>query len=316
MKKITLVLKSLTLIFFLIITGKVFSQSTATYTITFTSTWDSVTNDPIHGNSLVNLPANAHWSDLVGVTHNSAITLLEMGNLASLGVKNVAEAGVNIEIMNEVQAFIGSGNANQFLQASFDQFAPRTSATLNNITVSETYPLLSLVSMIAPSPDWMIAINSVNLREGGLWTNEIIIPLFPYDAGTDSGSMYTSADQPTLPNPEPISVLVNQGPFNAKPIGTLTITLNEVLSLDNQENTKVVVSPNPSNGIIKIKTSSANKLKEALVFDILGKQVATVNNKSLESSFNLNLTTLNKGIYVLKMQFENNVISSRKIVIH
>src|SRR5690606_14708414 len=118
---------------------KTYTQSTASYTITFTSTWNSVENDPINGNSIVDLPGNAHWSDLVGVTHNSSITLLEMGNLASLGVKNVAEIGNNVEIMNEVQTFIGSGNANQYLQASFNQFAPRTSATLSNIIVSEDY---------------------------------------------------------------------------------------------------------------------------------------------------------------------------------
>lgn len=316
MKKITLVLKSLILIFAFLTLGKTFSQSTASYNITFTSDWENEVVDPINGNSTATIPGNAHWSNLVGATHNSNYTLVEMGTQASTGVKNVAELGDNDVLFSEVTTQIMNNNANQWLQEPFSPFDNISAATLSGVVVSSDYPLLSLVSMIAPSPDWMIAINSINLRDGNSWNNEIIIPLFPYDAGTDSGTMYTSTDQPTLPNPESISSLINQSPFNAKPIGTLTISLNEVLSLDNDEFTKVVVSPNPSNGIIKIKTSSANKLKEALVFDILGKQVATVTNKSLEPSLNLNLTALNKGIYVLKMQFKNNVISSRKIVIN
>lgn len=317
MKNYTLQFKSFMFFIAILQIGTVFSQSIASYDITFTSDWENEIVDPVNGNSTTAIPGNAHWSNLVGATHNSNYVLVEMGTLASTGVKNVAETGNNDALMAEVQNEINNtGNANQWLQEPMAPFDNISSATLSGIVVSSDFPLLSLVSMIAPSPDWMIAINSINLRDGSSWSNELIIPLFPYDAGTDSGSMYTSADQPTLPNPEPISALINQTPFNAKPIGTITITLNQVLSIDEQDIKKVIVSPNPSNGLIKINSSSARILKEALIFDVLGKQVTTINNTSLESSLNLDLRDLNKGVYILKMLFEDNTLLSKKIVLH
>ena len=317
MKNVALSFKSF--IFFVIVLqiGTVFSQSTASYDITFTSDWENEIVDPIHGNSTAAIPGNAHWSNLVGATHNSNYTLVEMGSLASPGVKNVAEAGNNTALMAEVLNEVNTtGNAYQWLQEPFSPFDNISSATLSGVVVSSDFPLLSLVSMIAPSPDWMIAINSINLRDGGSWNNEIVIPLFPYDAGTDSGMMYTSANQPTQPSAEPISVLINVGPFNAKPIGTLTISLNEVLSIDDQDITKVLIFPNPSNGLIKISTSPINVLKEALVFDVLGKQVATINNKNLDPSLNLDLTALNKGVYLVRLELKDGSQSTKRLVLN
>ena len=316
MKNFTLQLKSLILLAAAFQISTAFSQATASYNITFSSVWENETIDPINGNSTTSVPGNAHWSNLVGATHNSSYTMVEMGSLASTGIKDVAERGVNTALMAEVMNQVNTiGNADQWLQESFSPFAAISSASINGIVVSSDFPLLSLVSMIAPSPDWMIAINSVNLREGGTWTNEIIIPLFPYDAGTDSGTTYTSGDQPTVPA-QPISIIVNQSPFNAKPIGTITITLDQVLSVENQNLSKVTLSPNPSNGLIQINTSNANILKEASVFDVLGKQVAAIRNSKLDSNFNMDLTALNNGIYLVRMELEDGSMSTKRIVLN
>ena len=317
MKNFTLPLKSFIFLITIFQITIVFSQSTASYTITFTSVWENEIVDPIHGNSTATIPINAHWSNLVGATHNSNYTLVEMGTLASTGVKNVAETGNNTVLMSEVMHQVHTtGHAYQWLQEPFSPFNNISTATLNDVVVTSDFPLLSLVSMIAPSPDWMIAINSINLRDNGSWSNDIVIPLFPYDAGTDSGSMYTSANLPTSPNPEPISALINEGPFNAKPIGTLTITLNEVLSLDKQEITKVIIAPNPSAGVIKITTSNSNILKEVIVFDILGKKVLTFSNKNQVSNSKINLSHLNKGIYVVRLQLKDGSLSTKRLVLN
>jgi hypothetical protein len=316
MKNFTVILKSLLIVILLLQPVRVFSQSTASYTINFSSNWESETLDPVLGNSTVAIPGNAHWSNFVGATHNSNYTLVEMGTLASIGVKNVAELGNNNALFSEVNTQITNGTADQWLQESFSPFDNISVATLNDVVVNSDFPLLSLVSMIAPSPDWMIAINSVNLREGGSWNPNISIPLFPYDAGTDSGVSYTSSDQPTMPNPEPISVLINQGPFNAKPIGTLTISLNEVLNIVDQDFTEVNIYPNPSKGIVKITSSKAYILKEVFVFDILGKRILSFINQHLDSNLTLDLSTLNKGIYVLRIELQDGSHSTKRIVIN
>lgn len=315
MKTTTLALKFLIFVLVFPSFNRLFAQSTASYTITFNSVWDSETNDPINGNSTVSLPGNAHWSDLVGATHNADAVLLQMGSPASLGVKNVAELGSNTAIMNEVQGFINGGSADQFLQAPFQDFAPRTSAVLMEIEVSSDYPLLSLLSMIAPSPDWMIAVNSVNLRDENGWKNEIVIDLFPYDAGTDSGTTYTASNQVTNPV-QPITSLVNVSPFNDKPIGTLTISFNETLSIATNDFNQVNIFPNPTEGIITIHTSNDNHLKMASVYDILGKQVAIFSNETSENLLNWNLESLNSGIYLVRLTLADGSGSTKKIIVN
>ncbi|MCZ6595238.1 MAG: hypothetical protein O6943_10045, partial [Bacteroidetes bacterium] len=46
-----------------------FAQSEATYSVTFTSNWTQTA----HPHSSGNLPGNAHWSKLVGATHNDQV---------------------------------------------------------------------------------------------------------------------------------------------------------------------------------------------------------------------------------------------------
>ncbi len=309
--------RKLTYITFFIVfhtTLQTYAQSTAEYIITFNSVWESTAVDPINGNSTAAIPGNAHWSNLVGTTHNSNYTMVEMGTLASLGIKDVAERGLNNNLLAEINLQISNGNANQWLQESFSPFAAVSSATLNNVIVSSDFPLLSLVSMIAPSPDWMIAINAINLRDGNIWRDEIIIPLFPYDAGTDSGTTYGAADSPTNPA-EPIGILINDGQFNANPIGTMSINLNQVLHIDENEIDNVLLHPNPTHGMLQISTSNNNALKKASVFDVLGKQVLQFKVPHQNSVNKLDLTELNKGVYLIKIELENGAIQTKRIVL-
>ena len=127
---------------------------------------------------------------------------------------------------------------------------------------------------------------------------------------------YTSTNQATTPNFEPISVLINEGPFNAKPIGTLSITFNQLLSLDSQNITEVRLYPNPSKGDITIKTSSSNSLNRALVYDILGKQVASVQNSTSEHELQMNLAHLNKGVYLVILILKDDSQSTKKVIIN
>ena len=53
--------------------------------------------------------------------------------------------------------------------------------------------------MIAPSPDWFVGVHDLSLLVDGNWVDELVIDLEAYDAGTDSGATYTSANQRTSP---------------------------------------------------------------------------------------------------------------------
>ncbi len=53
--------------------------------------------------------------------------------------------------------------------------------------------------MIAPSPDWFVGVSGLSLIANGQWSEQLVVPLFAYDAGTDSGASYTSPNSDTQP---------------------------------------------------------------------------------------------------------------------
>ena len=101
-------------------------------------------------------------------------------------------------------------------------------AEIDEIEVSSDFPRVTLVTMIAPSPDWFVGISGESLLdEDGQWVSEKTFTLYPYDAGTDSGIDYTSPNADSDPA-ELIDSLRSQFPFSDAPIGTFTFTrINE-----------------------------------------------------------------------------------------
>ncbi len=80
------------------------------------------------------------------------------------------------------------------------------------------------------------------------------------------------------------------------------------LSTPDQVERKFVVSPNPADNLITIRTQE--KIDAIYVFDVLGQQV-------LEKYYNLkhiNVSELNSGMYILKIQSGNRIVSKKIIV--
>ena len=292
------------------------AQSTANYTISVTTIWNSMQHSSV--------PGNAHWSNLIGATHNTPNEFVSLGTNATTGIKDVAERGDNDEFIIEINNAINAipSRADQLLQ---DGFSPNNGdndiASFSNITISEDFPLITLVSMVAPSPDWFIAVNSLNLRSGDNsmlngWKDTFTMDVFVYDAGTDGGTNYGSSDNPI--SPVAVSML-NSFPVGGNKMATITFTYNtSTLGLEGEfsDINSFQLSPNPSKGVFNIVTNTSNIIKEAVVYDILGKQVYALSNTQKEENITLDLTALNKGVYLLKTVLENNVVSTKKIVIN
>ena len=69
----------------------------------------------------------------------------------------------------------------------------------------QALPISSQVSMLGPSPDWIVGVSGLELcLRNCSWAAEREVFLYPWDAGVDSGVSYESADQPTFP-PQPIT---------------------------------------------------------------------------------------------------------------
>jgi hypothetical protein len=312
MKTKTTSLKATLLFIFILVSLVSFGQSMATYTITFTGNWNNTDHS---NNGMTPLPSNDHWSILVGATHNSNIIFWEPGQMATLGIEDVAERGDNDEFFNEVDAAITSGDANQWLQQPFNPNNAMGTSTLMNITVSEDYPLLTLVTMIAPSPDWFAGVHGVSLRSGGNWETNLTIDLFPYDAGTEEGTNYDTSNPDTIPQDE-ITSLMNVAPFNDKKVGTMTITLEAVLNIPSSDfKSGITLSPNPTSGSISIHNKTNEPIDNLKFYDVIGKLVKSVNVNSTHTKTQLNLEDLNSGIYLVKVTSINGKTTLKKLVI-
>lgn len=305
MKKITLLLSFFVCAF-------CFGQSVATYNITFTNYWN--TTDHNNGNPF---PGNPHWSDLVGVNHNSNVTFVELGGTATIGVKNIAEIGNQSEFQTvDVQNAIDANNAQQFFgDTGLFLSSPSNTIVYNGLEFSEDYPLLTMLSMIAPSPDWMIAINGLNLRESNNWKSSITLDLFPYDAGTEEGSTYSLNNPATNPQGV-ITNISGMPPFNNEKVAQLTISLVSVLSTNHNSLIKnIKIYPNPSNGNITISNIQNIELKTLEVYSVLGKLINQIPMHQNSTEIKLDLSHLNKGIYLLKTLNIQGASHTQKLVI-
>lgn len=280
-------------------------EESAIYTITFTSNWSQETHPHPDGA----LPSNAHWSTLVGATHNEQVSFLAMGDLATPGIENIAESGSTSIFNNEVNSAISSGTTNAFIDlGDLDTELGQITGT---IQVSATYPLLTLISMIAPSPDWIIAINSVPLRnDAEVWEEEISIDLYPYDAGTDSGEDYIASNLDTNPA-QPITNIQGVVPFSFEKIGTITISLDAVLSTGALPDTPdSVLYPNPSSGLVTISLGASHG--KASVYDITGK---LLDKKAITSPLKqMDYTNLSAGVYMVVIETDSKK-SVQKLII-
>lgn len=193
---------------------------TVNYDLIFDSTWSAET----HPNAF---PTNAHYSGTVVATHSAEYSMWAPGVLSSPGMKRIAEQGGGDILAAEVQAAIEAGTAGTFSTLPAINNSPRSAMT--RVPASSTHTLVSFASMIAPSPDWIVGAHDISLvDEQGNWLPEIVMDVLPYDAGTDSGVDFTSANLATDPF-VPLFGLSDQDPFTGTgTMGTFTLRLTSL----------------------------------------------------------------------------------------
>lgn len=190
------------------------TSESARYRVTFEASWSAAKHPQ-------GFPPGPHFSGLIGGTHNGEVSFWNLGGPASPGIKNMAELGAKEPLRSEVEAAIATGTARDVVSGGGISLSPgETSLTF---TVHRSHSRLTLVSMIAPSPDWFVGVSGLDLLRDGDWVLEEVVTLWPHDAGTDSGTIYTSPNQVTSP-PVPISQ-ITIAPFDGTPaLGTFSLT--------------------------------------------------------------------------------------------
>ena len=196
--------------------------STAVYTVTFDGDWTTAGTPG-------GVPSGAHFSRLVGAVHNAGVTFVESGETASAGIESMAEIGGTSTLKGEVRAEIdgSAGDAFSVLEGDTDFISPTTSKTLT-ATLTTAHPRVTLVTMVAPSPDWFVGVSGLPLlNPQGRWLRSHTVNLYPWDAGTEDGTEFSLSNDATDPQ-ETIQSIRGTGKFSTERIATLSFTLQSV----------------------------------------------------------------------------------------
>ena len=180
----------------------------ARYRVTFESWWSARTHPQ-------DFPGNPHYSPLIGATHRSGAPFWMPGGPASPGMENMAETGGVSPLNTEIRAAVAAGTAGSLLRGGQLSQSPGSLSMEFEITLA--FPHVSLVTMIAPSPDWFLGVHDLPLAGADGWYQTVERELYPWDAGTDSGETYTSPDADTVPQGR---ILTLRGPPVAPPGAT------------------------------------------------------------------------------------------------
>ena len=142
-------------------------------------------------------PPNALFSPLTVVSHARRFSALSLYGYATEGIKEVAETGNNSKLLQE----LSSESAMPFVKSvastdgPFDGDAEASVVVMVDCKMS----VITAVSMLAPSPDWIIAAANINMWNGEYFKEKMEGQLHIYDAGTDSGATFLAEDMPTMP---------------------------------------------------------------------------------------------------------------------
>ncbi|XP_030383750.1 spondin-1 [Scaptodrosophila lebanonensis] len=166
----------------------------AKYELTFEGKWSRHTHPK-------DFPANSwrtRFSDIIGASHTIGYRFWQYGDLASEGLREVAEHGSTRTLESELKD--QSDQIRTIIKARGIAYPNVTGKTFAVFRVDSKHHLISLVSMLDPSPDWIVGVSGLELcLPNCSWVENKVHNLYPWDAGTDSGPSYMSADQPQVP---------------------------------------------------------------------------------------------------------------------
>ncbi|XP_030767480.1 spondin-1 isoform X2 [Sitophilus oryzae] len=232
----------------------------AKYNVIFEGLWSKETHPKDFPTSLW----LTHFSDVIGASHERNFTFWGEGQIASEGFRSLAEWG-SVRLM-EIELRAKAKYIRTIIKAAGLWHPNVNTNTSTNFKVDRKHHLVSLASMFGPSPDWVVGINGLNLcLKNCTWIEDMIIDLFPYDAGTDSGVTYMSPNAETNPRERMYRITTKypedpRAPFydsrknEMNPMARLYITRQKVIpkqcdenfltaQLDVSENTEEVSRP-------------------------------------------------------------------------
>lgn len=193
----------------------------ATYEVIFVPSWNPESNPadyPItHGKKGLLTP-------IIGATHGANYSLFADGKRPSPGLERLSEMGAHDPLDAEIKKAIADGTAGSLIEASEGSAGPVHPVVMHTFRVDRNYPIVSLVGMIAPSPDWFYGVSDVKLFDKGRWAPSVRVDAFARDSGGDAGTTYMAEDADT--NPKTPTMVLDNDYFNENaPVGTFIFKL-------------------------------------------------------------------------------------------
>ncbi|MGH6953607.1 MAG: spondin domain-containing protein [Alphaproteobacteria bacterium] len=191
----------------------------AKYSVTFDGTWSAATHP-------MEYPSGAHFSGLIGATHNGGYAVFKDKGAATDGLERLAEMGAHSPLDAEIRKAVADGKAGALLESG-PIFGPPGMSSIT-FEIDDKHPMVSLVAMIAPSPDWFTGAANVNLMEGGNWVGEKSVTVYAWDAGTDSGTTYKAGDADMAPRGPVVANGSKHFMKDGKPVAVGTLTFKKM----------------------------------------------------------------------------------------
>jgi hypothetical protein len=193
-----------------------FAAEPVRYEVRFERSWSAETHPQ-------DFPLLAHFSPVIGVTHNGHFEPFQAGATATPGIERLCEEGKHQPLDAEIRSAVSKGEAGALIETSDPlRSVPGTART--SFEIDTLHPMVSIAAMIAPSPDWCAIASDVALFENGEWVATKTVTLQAWDVGTDSATSYRALDSDSQPRG---AIELNGLPYFVRngqrvPVGTVT----------------------------------------------------------------------------------------------
>jgi hypothetical protein len=200
--------------------GAVVGLAPAEYTVVLKSSWTKA-NHPFEYPAAGAI-SGPHFSGVIGASHDATYSLFSDGALPTPGLERLSEEGKHDPLDAEIRAAVTAGTAGALFESGpLRDFAD---SIVTTVKVDERHPFVSVVAMVAPSPDWFTGAANVNLVENGGWVQSRTIELLAWDSGGDDGATYKAADKDNTPKKPTSKAMTPHFVVNgvAVPVGSVT----------------------------------------------------------------------------------------------
>lgn len=197
-------------------------MGTAEYTVVVKSRWTAA-NHPFEYPK-ANPLTGPHFSGVIGASHNATYSIFQEGSLPTPGLERLSEEGKHTPLDEEIKAAIAADQAGMLFESG--PLRDFNDSLVTTVRVDDAHPIVSLVAMVAPSPDWFTGVTNVNLMENGAWAASRTLDLIAYDSGGDDGITYKAPDRDNNPKKPTSKASTAHFVVNGAtiPVGSVTFT--------------------------------------------------------------------------------------------